>query len=171
LNRLAEAKGAVELLLAESYQRRDQVALLAFRGTGAQILLPPTRSLVRAKRSLSSLPGGGGTPLAAGIDAGFLLAEAVRRVGDTPSLVLLTDGRANVTLAGAGGRAQAEQEAIAAGRRLRAAGHRILFLDISPRPGEQARLLAAEMGALYLPLPYANAKTVSNAVRAALPRP
>ena len=171
LNRLAEAKGAVELLLAESYQRRDQVALLAFRGTGAQILLPPTRSLVRAKRSLSSLPGGGGTPLAAGIDAGFLLAEAVRRVGDTPSLVLLTDGRANVTLAGAGGRAQAEHEAIAAGRRLRAAGHRILFLDISPRPGEQARLLAAEMGALYLPLPYANAKTVSNAVRAALPRP
>ena len=39
------------------------------------MLLPPTRSLVRAKRSLAALPGGGGTPLAAGIAAGFAMAE------------------------------------------------------------------------------------------------
>ena len=71
LNRLAEAKGAVELLLADCYVRRDQVALLAFRGKEAELLLPPTRSLVRAKRSLAGLPGGGGTPLAAGIDAAW----------------------------------------------------------------------------------------------------
>ncbi len=70
VNRLAEAKGAVELLLADCYVRRDQVAVLAFRGRAAQMLLPPTRSLARAKRSLAGLPGGGGTPLAAGIDAG-----------------------------------------------------------------------------------------------------
>ena len=75
LNRLAEAKGAVELLLADCYVRRDQVALLAFRGREAELLLPPTRSLVRAKRSLAGLPGGGGTPLAAGIDAALALAE------------------------------------------------------------------------------------------------
>ena len=86
LDRLAEAKGAVELLLADCYQRRDEVAVLAFRGRGAVLLLPPTRSLVRAKRSLATLPGGGGTPLAAGIDAGFLLAESVRRDGDMPTL-------------------------------------------------------------------------------------
>ncbi|MEY3937984.1 MAG: hypothetical protein RL659_825, partial [Pseudomonadota bacterium] len=63
LNRLAEAKGAVELLLADCYVRRDSVAVLAFRGQTAELILPPTRSLARAKRSLAGLPGGGGTPL------------------------------------------------------------------------------------------------------------
>ena len=79
LHRLAEAKGAVELLLAECYVRRDQVALVAFRGRGAELLLPPTRSLARAKRSLAGLPGGGGTPLAAGLDAAVALAEPTPR--------------------------------------------------------------------------------------------
>ncbi len=55
LERLAEAKGAVESLLAECYVRRDRVALVAFRGRGADLLLVPTRSLVRAKRALASL--------------------------------------------------------------------------------------------------------------------
>jgi magnesium chelatase subunit D len=59
LHRLAEAKGAVELLLAECYVRRDQVAVVAFRGRGAEVLLAPTRSLTRAKRSLAGLPPGG----------------------------------------------------------------------------------------------------------------
>jgi magnesium chelatase subunit D len=170
LNRLAEAKGAVELLLAECYKRRDQVAVLAFRGRNAQLLLPPTRSLTRAKRSLSGLPGGGGTPLAAAIDAGYLLAETVRRAGDTPALVFLTDGRANVSLSGEGGRARAEQDAQQAARRLRAAGHKALFVDISPRPNDQARRLSAEMGALYVALPYASAAAVSSAVTAASKR-
>ena len=74
LHRLAEAKGAVELLLADCYVRRDSVAVLAFRGQTAELILPPTRSLARAKRSLASLPGGGGTPLAHAIDASMLLA-------------------------------------------------------------------------------------------------
>ena len=81
INRLAEAKGAVELLLADCYRRRDEVAVISFRGQGAQLLLPPTRSLVRARRSLAGLPGGGGTPLAAGLDAGVAMAELVRRAG------------------------------------------------------------------------------------------
>ncbi|MFN4996514.1 MAG: magnesium chelatase subunit D, partial [Burkholderiales bacterium] len=42
LNRLAEAKGAVELLLADCYVRRDSVAVLAFRGQTAELILPPT---------------------------------------------------------------------------------------------------------------------------------
>ncbi|WP_128566586.1 VWA domain-containing protein, partial [Methylobacterium crusticola] len=74
LERLAEAKGAVELLLAQAYVRRDRVALVAFRGSGAELVLPPTRSLVRARRGLAGLPGGGGTPLAAGIAAAEALA-------------------------------------------------------------------------------------------------
>ena len=87
LHRLAEAKGAVELLLADCYVRRDSVAVIAFRGQGAEVLLPPTRSLVRAKRSLAGLPGGGGTPLACGIDAAVTLAAAVRARGATPVIV------------------------------------------------------------------------------------
>ena len=104
LHRLAEAKGAVELLLADCYVRRDQVGVIAFRGRGAEVLLPPTRSLVRAKRSLAALPGGGGTPLAAGLRgrAGAWPTQ-VRRSGATPVVVLLTDGRANIARDGAPG--------------------------------------------------------------------
>jgi magnesium chelatase subunit D len=166
MNRLAEAKGAVELLLAECYVRRDRVALLAFRGRGAEVLLPPTRSLVRAKRSLAALPGGGGTPLAAGIIAALALADSVRRAGEQPCVVLFTDGRANVGLDGSGSRAKAGEDALAAGRRLRAAGVAAMILDTSPRPDPQARAIADSMNARYIPLPYAGAAAVVGAVRA-----
>ncbi len=165
VNRLAEAKGAVELLLADCYVRRDQVALLAFRGRGAELLLPPTRSLVRAKRELAGLPGGGGTPLAAGLDAAVRLADAVRRRGQTPVIVLLTDGRANVARDGMAGREQAEADALSAGRAVRAAGVTAMLVDTAQRPQPAAERFAREMGARYLPLPYANAATLSTAVR------
>ena len=166
LNRLAEAKGAVELLLADCYVRRDQVAVLAFRGAGASVLLAPTRSLVRAKRGLAGLPGGGGTPLAAGIEAGVAMADAVRRRGAAPTLVLLTDGQANVGRDGKGGRAQARSDAEQAARLVRAAGHAALLIDTSPRPNPASRGLAAMMGGRYLALPYADAASVSRSVRA-----
>ena len=165
LNRLAEAKGAVELLLAESYARRDKVAVLAFRGKGAEILLPPTRSLVRAKRSLAGLPGGGGTPLAAGIDAGRVLADSVRRRGGTPTMVILTDGRANVAQDGRGGRTRADADATAAARQVSAAGLAAIVIDTSPRPGLAARTLATTMAARYVPLPYADARALTAAVK------
>lgn len=167
LHRLAEAKGAVELLLADCYVRRDNVAVLAFRGKTAELLLPPTRSLVRAKRSLAGLPGGGGTPLAAGIDAALALAEAVRRRGETPVVVLLTDGRANIARDGEPGRTRAGEDALAAARQLQAAGVTALLLDTSPQPQATARQLAAQMGAAYLPLPHAGAAELSQAVRLA----
>ncbi|GEP00080.1 magnesium chelatase subunit D [Methylobacterium haplocladii] len=167
LERLAETKGAVELLLAESYVRRDRVALVAFRGAGAEVILPPTRSLARAKRVLGGLPGGGGTPLAAGIDAAATLALAVRRAGGSPVIVLLTDGRANVARSGEGGRARAGEEALAAGRLLKALGLRILLIDTGTRP-DGARRLADVADARYIPLPYADASGVSAAVRAAI---
>jgi magnesium chelatase subunit D len=167
LERLAEAKGAVELLLAEAYVRRDRVALVAFRGVGAELVLPPTRSLTRAKRGLSGLPGGGGTPLAAGIDAAVAVSLGVRRGGSRPAIVLLTDGRANVARSGEGGRGRAAAEALQAARALRAAGLPCLVVDTGNR-GEEARPVADAMGARYLKLPRAEAGQLSAAVRAAL---
>ncbi|WP_128293869.1 magnesium chelatase subunit D [Afifella aestuarii] len=166
LHRLAEAKGAVELLLADCYVRRDQVALIAFRGREAELLLPPTRSLTRAKRSLAGLPGGGGTPLATAIDAAAALADSVKRKGQTPSIVFLTDGRANIARDGEPGRPQAEEDALASARAFRLAGFRAVLVDTSPRPQPKAEKLAGEMAAIYLPLPYADAEGLSQAVRA-----
>jgi magnesium chelatase subunit D len=169
LNRLAEAKGAVELLLADCYVRRDQVALIAFRGQAATMLLPPTGSLLRAKRCLAGLPGGGPTPLASGIAAASALADTVRRGGRTPIVTFLTDARANIARDGTGGRARAEADALENARALAALGVATLMLDTSPRPNPFAQRLAEVMGARYLPLPYADASAVSRAVRSAAP--
>ena len=120
LARLAEAKGAVERLLAQAYVTRTEVALIAFRGEGAELLLPPTRSLTRARRSLAELPGGGGTPLAAGIALARTLADQAAARGATPLLVFLTDGSANIAADGTPGRARATEDALAAARSLAA---------------------------------------------------
>ncbi len=165
--RLAEAKGAVELLLAEAYVKRAQVALIAFRGTTAEILLPPTRSLTRARRSLAELPGGGGTPLAAGLVAARELAEGAAARGRTPFVVVLTDGRANISLDGGAMRGVAEEEADEAARALRRAGIAAAFVDISARPRPEGARIAAAMGARYLPLPRADAAAMHAAVSAA----
>ncbi len=166
LARLAEAKGAVELLLAEAYVKRTQVALVAFRGTEAELLLPPTRSLTRARRSLAELPGGGGTPLAAGLNAARDLAEAAKARGRTPFMVVLTDGRPNIALDGTAVRAQAEADATAAARAIGTARIAAAFVDISARPRPEGAALAAAMGAHYLPLPRADAATMHAAVNA-----
>jgi magnesium chelatase subunit D len=169
--RLAEAKGDVELLLADCYVRRDEVALLTFRGKDAELLLPPTRSLVRAKRSLAGLPGGGATPLAAGIDAAAALADTIRRRGGTPALVLLTDGRANIARGGTTGRAAAEADALSAARGVRCSRLKALVIDTSARPEPAARRLTDAMAAPYLPLPRADAGAISRTVRAAAQAP
>ncbi len=169
LHRLAEAKGAVNLLLAECYVRRDMVGVIAFRGRAAEVLLPPTRSLVRAKRSLAELPGGGGTPLAAGLQAALAMAAQVRRSGAVPIVVLLTDGRANVALDGGSGRSRAEADALQIARQVRAARLTALLVDTSPQASPVAQRLAQEMAAPYRVLPFAGAAELSAAVRA-LPR-
>ncbi len=169
LNRLAEAKGAVELLLADCYVRRDRVALLAFRGDSAELLLTPTRSLARARRALASLPGGGGTPLAAGIEAAWLLGRRVQsREGGRAVLVFLTDARANVALDGSPGRERAVQDALLTARRLRLDGLQSLLIDTAPRPLPTAMMLAQAMGARYVPLPHGQAAQVYAAVSAAV---
>lgn len=165
LHRLAEAKGAVELLLADCYVRRDHVAVIVFRGYQAEVLLPPTRSLVRAKRALAAAPGGGGTPLASALDLGLNLAGDVQRRGQSPLLVVMSDGRANVTRAGQGGRQQAQQEALAAARNIARARTPSLYIDTAPYAQDAGRELAAAMAARYLALPQAQSQAVSAAVR------
>jgi magnesium chelatase subunit D len=166
LARLAEAKGAVELLLAQAYARRDHVALVAFRGQAAEILLPPTRSLVQTKRRLAGLPGGGGTPLAAGLRAAAEVARLARARGMTPTLALLTDGRANVALDGRGDRAAALADALAMAQLW--TGWPAVVIDTATRPQAELRSLAAAMGATCLPLPRADAARLSAALTAAL---
>ena len=167
LHRLAEAKGAVELLLAQSYSRRDQVCVVGFRGSQAEVLLPPTKSLVRAKRSLAGLPGGGGTPLPHAIKLALELALQQRRLGVSPSLVMLCDGRANVSLQGSGGRAQALQESLSWANAWRAQGLPSIWIDTSARPEPQAEQIALAMGSRYVPLPQANSQRMAQVVQAA----
>lgn len=166
--RMAEAKGAVELLLARAYSRRDHVALIAFRGTMADEMLTPTRSIVQTKRRLAGLPGGGGTPLATGLAAALDCAERARARGLTPSLVLLTDGKANITRDGQPGRAQAQADALAMAARIARAGLSAVAIDTGVLPSAPLAQLAATMGARLLALPRADARALGAAVGAAL---
>ena len=156
--RLSEAKGALEELLGQCYIRRDEVAMLSMRGSKVEIVLPPTRSLVRAKRNLATLPGGGGTPLALGLRSANEMAISLERKGLTPIIVIMTDGKANVNLNGVGGRAGAHNDAIATAKELRIKNHRILFVDTSPQPEKLAQELAGVMAAQYFPLPYTGSR-------------
>lgn len=168
LARLAEAKGAVELLLARAYAARDHVALIAFRGETAELLLPPTRSLVQTKRRLAALPGGGGTPLAAGLKDAGELAHRTRSQGLSPTLALLTDGRANIALDGSANRGKAAEDAKEMARWIRRQGTPAIVLDVGTRPQPALASLAREMAATYLPLPRADAHRLSDALGTAL---
>lgn len=166
--RLAEAKGAIELLLAAAYARRDHVALLAFRGEAAELILPPTRSLVQTKRRLAGVPGGGGTPLASALQLALATAAQAKARGLTPTIAILTDGRGNIALDGTADRAKAEDEAHRLARQIRATGTPALVIDVANRPQPGLRLLAQTMDAPYLALPRADAHRLSAALGAAL---
>ncbi|WP_324761550.1 magnesium chelatase subunit D [Porphyrobacter sp. TH134] len=167
--RLAEAKGAVELMLGQAYVTRSEVALVAFRGTSADLILPPTRSLTRARRTLAELPGGGGTPLAMGLNVAREVAEAVIARGRSAALVILTDGRANIAADGAPGRPQAAADAEAAAKAIHARGIDALVVDISARPGPEGAELARALGGRFLALPRADARMIQAAINAVQP--
>jgi magnesium chelatase ATPase subunit I len=98
LYRIKHAKIAVLSLLKQSYIQRDQVAIIGFRGESAEVCLPVSRSILRARQVLDSLRVGGGTPLSAGLACALKLAKATRsKVGEI-SVLLFTDGNANVAL-------------------------------------------------------------------------
>ncbi|UQZ89725.1 hypothetical protein C4J81_11115 [Deltaproteobacteria bacterium Smac51] len=100
LYRMEEAKAAALALLGEAYQKRDRVALIAFYGTRAELLLPPTNSPDLAARLLSELPSGGKTPLAAALvmTRKLLMVEQAKDPAINPYVVLMTDGRPNIPL-------------------------------------------------------------------------
>ena len=166
--RLAEAKGAIELLLAAAYARRDHVALLAFRGTEAELILPPTRSLVQTKRRLQGLPGGGGTPLAAGLQLAMQVALQARARGLTPTIAILTDGRGNIALDGRANRERAETDAAQLARAIRARAIPAVVIDTANRPQPGLAAMARAMDAPYLALPRADAQRLSGVLSAAL---
>ncbi|WP_371778835.1 putative cobaltochelatase [Streptosporangium subroseum] len=94
--RMRAVKTAVLGLLLDAYQRRDKVGLITFRGTRADLVLPPTSSVEAGAARLRELPVGGRTPLAAGLlrAAEVLRVERLRDPARRPLLVLVTDGRA-----------------------------------------------------------------------------
>ncbi len=157
--RLAEAKGAAESLLATAYESRDLVGLCVFRGSSAEVILPPTKSLVRAKRALSTLPAGGATPLAAGLALGKSLAEQTRRQGQQPHVILMTDGRGNCSLSGETDRATAHRDALQVARLLAASNVPVTLLDSGKRASPQLSELAATLAADIVPLPRFGATT------------
>jgi magnesium chelatase subunit D len=145
--RMRAAKGAVCALLEEAYQKRDYITLIAFRGEGAECLLPPTRSAVFAYRRLGELPAGGRTPLASGLRlAGFEVEGQMRKDAHLrPFLVLVSDGRATVPEHGA------LEAALCEADRLREQPIASLVIDTEAgwlRLG-QARLIAERLGAIY----------------------
>ena len=155
--RMSAVKGAVLSLLNDAYQRRDKVALISFRGEGAETLLPPTSSVELAAARLGDLPTGGRTPLAAGIEkaAEMLGREGMRDRERRPLLVLLTDGRAT---------AGSDPRAVAA--RLRSTGVTSFVVDTEEgyvRLG-MAGDLAGAMGARCLRLEELRADTLVDLV-------
>jgi magnesium chelatase subunit D len=150
--RMRQTKSAVLSLLRQAYQRRDQIALLAFRASSTELVLSPTRALKAALHAIEQLPVGGTTPLAlALVEAERFVRRHRRRQPHQPIwLILLTDGRANVALRSG----DPWQDALSAGRNLRNDGLHCLVIDTEtgwPRFGRAADLAPA-MNARCLPL-------------------
>ena len=147
--RMRAVKGAIFAMLQDAYQKRDQVAMIAFRRATAEVLLPVTRSVDLAQKCLALLPTGGKTPLAEGLDQAMLLLHNLQRREKNvrPVLVLITDGRANSSGAGK----DAVGEAMAVAKKIGAAGFPSVVIDTETDfiSLGVAQKVAAEMGATY----------------------
>lgn len=97
--RMEAAKGAIKSFLLDSYQKRDRVAMISFRGNSAHLLLPPTNSVELAEMNLKELSTGGRTPLGKGLQKGLeiIRTEIKKNKSIIPYAVLISDGRANST--------------------------------------------------------------------------
>jgi magnesium chelatase subunit D len=167
--RMEALKGAVLNLLTDAYQQRDEVAVVAFRGQHAELLLAPTRSVDLAEQGLRELPTGGRTPLPHALQLALeTLQRAAGNAGSNPPLlVLLTDGKGNVPLADGG---DPWRESLALAELL--AERRVPALVIDTENGYlrlgRAAQLAQALGAECLTLEELSADSLALTVRARL---
>lgn len=161
LHRMRQAKGAIHTLLEKAYVNRDRVALIAFRGQEAELLMPPTQSVELARRALDTLPTGGGTPLASALLLADDVAQQAQRRGILQTvLVLLTDGRANVGLNG--GDVQTELQQL--GKHIAASRLQVMVVDTQRNylSRGEARQLAEWLGGDYAYLPNASGEEIAD---------
>ncbi|MFE7016761.1 putative cobaltochelatase [Streptomyces sp. NPDC057651] len=160
--RMSAVKGAVLSLLLDAYQRRDKVGLVTFRGSSADVALPPTSSVDAAAVRLESLPTGGRTPLSAGLLKAHdvLRVERLRDPARRPLVVVVTDGRATggpepVALAGR------------AARLLAAEGTASVVVDCESGPVRLglAGQLAGELGGTAVTLDELRAESIAGLVK------
>ncbi|HMR64168.1 MAG TPA: VWA domain-containing protein, partial [Anaerolineae bacterium] len=162
LHRMRQAKGAVHALLQKAYVNRDRVALIAFRGGEAELLMPPTQSVELARRALDLLPTGGGTPLASALLLAADVAQQAKSRGILQSvLILLTDGRANISLR-PDGNVQEELQQI--GRHIAESSLHVVVVDTqrSYLSRGEARKLAEWLNGDYAYLPNANGEQIAD---------
>ncbi len=162
--RMEQVKTAILSLLLDAYRRRDKVGLVTFRGTGAELALPPTHSVDVAAARLEELPAGGRTPLAEGLleAARVIAVERLRDPRRRPLLVVVTDGRAT------SGPDAVDRSRLAAGL-LAAQGVASVVVDCESgamRLG-LAGALAAHLGAEHLPVGEVSAEALADVARAA----
>ncbi len=166
--RMVAAKGAVISLLMDAYQRRDRVAMIAFRGTQSEVVLPPTGSPKLAQQRLDNLPTGGRTPLAQALaDARKLIMQQRQRSPDTPPLLtIVSDCRANVGMSGSN---DPYADALRMCEEIRQDKVHSIVLDPAPRSNRFGLVerVADALGGEYIPLNELRADAIRAAVRQA----
>ncbi|MBO9613476.1 MAG: magnesium chelatase subunit D family protein [Dyadobacter sp.] len=160
--RMEAVKGSVMNLLQDAYQKRNMVAVIAFRGVEATVLLEPTRSTELAELALEKLPTGGRTPLPHALQlAEKMLISLAKSDRMEPFLVILSDGKANVPLPGAGG--DAWRQSVQLAERMK---YPALVLDTESgyvRYGK-AKELAVALGGEYLSLQELSANEITGSI-------
>ncbi|WP_292377945.1 putative cobaltochelatase [Methanosarcina sp. UBA289] len=167
--RMVASKGAVLSMLMDAYQKRDKVGLIAFKGAGAELVLPPTSSVEMAQKYLEELPTGGKTPLSHGLMKGYETIQAeLRRDPDTcPFMVLISDGRANVSMNGES--PIQETKTIASMFRKECIQSAVIDTESSMIKFGLAQEISSALGARYLALENLKADSIIEAVRSSTP--
>ena len=163
--RMTAAKGAVLSLLMDAYQKRDKVGLIAFKGDRAELLLPPTTSVDRAKKCLEELPTGGKTPLGSGLLKAYdVFSKEKKNEKDARQLlILISDGRLNV---GSRDGVNLMSEVTGVSAEMKAEGINSIVLDSETgllKLGKM-RVISDILGGIYFPLDEIKAEVISDLV-------
>jgi Mg-chelatase subunit ChlD len=97
---LENIRNAVLSMQDIASKKRDRVALVIFKGSGALVLQPPTTNLHLIEKKLLEIGTSDFTPLAAGMFQGWkvLRNEKMRNRDIIPILILISDGIVNIAL-------------------------------------------------------------------------